>query len=82
MYAAPVAVVHYIAAHWYCPPQIFIDAVLACPQMASMEYKKALLDSGGRVTERDGQSEISATVFGVSTVSAELVLREFRKGFA
>ena len=56
MYAAPVAVVHYIAAHWYCPPQIFIDAVLACPQMASMEYKKALLDSGGRDLLRMGRT--------------------------
>ena len=48
IYAAPVAVVHYIAAHWYLPPEVFIQAVLECPDMKSMEYKKALLANGGR----------------------------------
>jgi hypothetical protein len=54
IYAAPVAVVHYVAAHWYCPPQVFIDAVLACPHMTSMEYKKALLANRGRGLLRKG----------------------------
>jgi hypothetical protein len=48
IYVAPVAVVHYISAHWYRPPQIFIDAVLKCPPMNSINYKKALLENGGR----------------------------------
>ena len=48
IYVAPVGVVHYVASHWYKPPQIFIDAVLACPPMGSMEYKKAILANGGR----------------------------------
>jgi hypothetical protein len=48
IYVAPVGIVHYIASHWYIPPQIFIEAVLACPSMNSMEYKRALLSNGGR----------------------------------
>ena len=49
IYVAPVGVVHYIAAHWYLPPQEFIQAVLACPPMRSLEYHKALLANGGRI---------------------------------
>ncbi|WP_431286251.1 hypothetical protein [Roseateles chitinivorans] len=52
IYAAPVGIVHYIAAHRYLPPQVFIDAVLACPPMRSMPYHKALLANGGRVLVR------------------------------
>ncbi|MGJ5197696.1 hypothetical protein [Bradyrhizobium sp. HKCCYLRH1030] len=48
IYVAPVLIVHYIAAHWYRPPDVFIDAVLACPPIRSMAYKTALLDNGGR----------------------------------
>jgi hypothetical protein len=48
IYVAPVAVTHYIAAHWYRPPEVFIRAVLECPTMNSMQYKKALLANGGR----------------------------------
>lgn len=48
IYVAPTAIVHYIKAHWYRPPELFIEAVLACPAMKSMEYKKALLANGGR----------------------------------
>lgn len=48
VYVAPIAVVHYVAAHWYCPPDEFIEAVLACPPMRSIHYYKALLANGGR----------------------------------
>jgi hypothetical protein len=48
IFVAPVAIVHYISTHWYQPPPIFVEAVLACPPMKSMEYKKALLNNGGR----------------------------------
>lgn len=48
IFVAPVAIVHYIAAHWYQPPEIFIHAVLKCPEMKSMSYKKAILSNGGR----------------------------------
>ena len=48
IYVAPVGIQHYVAAHWYCPPAEFIEAVLACPAMGSMAYKQALLANGGR----------------------------------
>lgn len=48
IYIAPVGVVHYIAAHWYQPPGVFIQAVLACPPMRSMQYYKAIIANGGR----------------------------------
>jgi hypothetical protein len=48
IYVAPVAITHYIAQHWYRPPDIFIAAVAECPPMNSMEYKKAILSHGGR----------------------------------
>jgi hypothetical protein len=48
IYVAPELIVHYIAAHRYKPPQVFIDAVMACPEMNSMAYKKAILANGGR----------------------------------
>lgn len=48
IYVAPVGILHYIAAHWYLPPAIFIDAVLACPPTNTMAYKQAVLANGGR----------------------------------
>lgn len=48
IYVSPEGIVHYIAAHWYQPPAVFVDAVLNCPEMRSMEYKKAILANGGR----------------------------------
>jgi len=48
IYVAPELIVHYIAAHRYKPPQVFVDAVMDCPAMKSMDYKKALLANGGR----------------------------------
>ena len=48
LYFAPAAVAHYVAVHWYLPPREFIEAVLACPPMRSVQYYKALLANGGR----------------------------------
>jgi hypothetical protein len=48
IFVAPAGVAHYVAAHWYLPPRTFIDAVLSCPPVRSMEYKKAILAGGGR----------------------------------
>ena len=48
IYVAPVAIVHYISTHWYRPPQIFVDAVLTCAPMHSMDYNKAMFANGGR----------------------------------
>lgn len=48
IYVAPVAITHYICAHWYRPPEVFIRAVMECPPMKSVEYKKAVLENGGQ----------------------------------
>lgn len=48
VYAAPTGIAHYVATHRYRPPQVFVDAVLACPPMRSMAYMKALLATGGK----------------------------------
>ena len=47
MFVCPSLITHYIAAHRFLPPSDFLDAVLACPDMQSMEYKKAFLAAGG-----------------------------------
>ena len=49
IFVCPELIVHYIAAHHYRPPEEFLDAVLACPETRTMQYKKLLLESGGRV---------------------------------
>lgn len=53
LYIAPSHVLHYIDAHRYRPPDVFCEAVLACPPMRSMDYWKALRRAGvtvGRAT--------------------------------
>jgi hypothetical protein len=42
LYVAPSTIIHYIDSHDYLPPIEFIDAVLRCPRMRSMEYLKAI----------------------------------------
>jgi hypothetical protein len=39
---APSLIIHYIDAHEYSPPPEFCDAVLACPEMRSMDYLKLI----------------------------------------
>lgn len=46
VYVAPELITHYIAAHSYLPPREFLDAISACPEMRSKEYKKLLIKSG------------------------------------
>jgi hypothetical protein len=48
IYVAPRGITHYIAAHWYRPPDVFIKAVLDCAPMGSVEYEKAILANGGQ----------------------------------
>ena len=48
IFAAPGGITHYIRAHWYRPPDEFIEAVIACPDMGSAEYGTALVENGGR----------------------------------
>ncbi|MBA4105156.1 MAG: hypothetical protein C0485_05310 [Pirellula sp.] len=49
IYVCPELITHYINAHLYSPPSIFCDAVLACPPMNSMGYKRLLLACNGQV---------------------------------
>lgn len=42
VYVAPTGIVHFVAAHWYQPPQAFIDAVMACPPTRGIEFRRAL----------------------------------------
>lgn len=44
----PALILHYINAHRYQPPSVFCDAVLACPDTHSPEYKRRFLANGGR----------------------------------
>jgi hypothetical protein len=46
IYASPEGVIHYIAAHSYRPPDAFIEAVLAAPDIESPEYGEALRAAG------------------------------------
>ncbi|MFC3195969.1 hypothetical protein ACFODZ_17090 [Marinicella sediminis] len=49
IYVSPVAILHYINCHHYSPPNEYVNAVLNCPDISSMEYKKKLLSNGGGV---------------------------------
>lgn len=48
IFVCPELIVHYIAAHHYRPPDEFIAALADCPNTRTMQYKKMLLQSGGR----------------------------------
>lgn len=48
LYLCPDLILHYINVHWYKPPEEFCQAVLDCPPPDSVEYKKRLLQNGGR----------------------------------
>lgn len=48
LYVCPELITHYMNAHGYLPPEEFQQAVMACPAMNSMDYKKQLLANGGR----------------------------------
>ena len=47
LYVCPEMITHHINAHGYAPPEVFCRAVLACPPMKSMEYRRALKAAGG-----------------------------------
>jgi hypothetical protein len=48
IYVCPELIVHYIGTHWYLPPEEFCEAVRRCPDQRTMEYKRLLLQNGGR----------------------------------
>ncbi len=52
LFVCPELILHYINAHGYQPPQSFCDAVMACPDTRSSEYKRLFLDNGGRILMR------------------------------
>ena len=52
LFVCPKSILHYINAHGYKPPEVFCDAVLACPDTRSGEYKRLFLDNGGRILMR------------------------------
>ena len=39
---------HYINAHGYQPPEDFCREVPECPDAEMMDFKRAVLDNGGR----------------------------------
>ncbi len=47
IFVCPEMITHYINSHWYHPPPVFCDAVMACPDMQTTEYKKLFLQNGG-----------------------------------
>ena len=47
VFVAPELILHYMNAHHYRPPEAFCRAVLACPPMRTMAYRRALLAAGG-----------------------------------
>jgi hypothetical protein len=57
---APALVVHYVNAHHYQLPPTFADAVLACPDMRSMDYKRLFLESGGREIMRLARGNVAS----------------------
>ena len=47
IYVAPELIIHYISEHQYVPPDIFVEAVMQCPDMRTKAYKELLLKNGG-----------------------------------
>ena len=48
IYVMPELAIHYMAAHHYKPPEEFQQAVLDCPPMGTLDYRRAFLQNGGR----------------------------------
>jgi hypothetical protein len=53
-FVCPELVTHYMNAHAYQPPDEFCAAVLACPEMRSMPYLKALLAAARPLVQAAG----------------------------
>lgn len=47
LFVAPSLVIHYVTAHGYQPPRVFVDALLNCPKPNSRAYLRALARAGG-----------------------------------
>lgn len=48
IFVAPSLIAHYIDAHEYCPPDVFQEAVVGCPEMRSLAYLKKIKAGGLR----------------------------------
>ena len=48
MFVTPFLAVHYVATHYYRPPDEFIDAVSTCPSTGTRDYRVQFLQAGGR----------------------------------
>lgn len=48
VFVCPELILHYISVHWYLPPDEFCEAVRRCPDQHTMEYRRLLLQNGGR----------------------------------
>ncbi len=59
LYVCPELILHYVNAHGYRPPAAFCEAVMACPDTRSMEYKRLFLENGGRNLMRDEDVQVS-----------------------
>jgi hypothetical protein len=46
IYMSPMSILHYMDCHGYCPPEEYVNAVMQCPPMRSIEYFKAMFRSG------------------------------------
>ena len=51
IFIAPSLIAHYIDAHEYLPPTVFLDAVAACSPMRSIEYLRQIARHRRRVTQ-------------------------------
>ncbi len=56
IYVAPSLVAHYVDAHEYQPPQEFMEAVIQCPPMRSMQYLRAIKSIGGSALTAVGKA--------------------------
>ena len=48
LFVAPELILHYINTHHYQPPEVFCDAVVNCPEMRTMAYRKEIAACGGK----------------------------------
>jgi hypothetical protein len=68
VYVAPSLILHYIDAHEYLPPELFVRAVEACPPMRSIGYLKALRQHGiGREWPKKKCRSVSGLMHGPAT---------------
>ena len=48
LFVSPSSIAHYIDGHGSCPPDVFQEAVMRCPEMRSADYMRALLATPAR----------------------------------